>query len=208
MLFGFDGKQALSIAELCALVVLLVRLVIILVLGVRESKDARDKADKKITKWFRDQNLESVLEHRSKSSEVFVAIDEKQKKVAFGRVRTSEIEVKCYGVSELQEVRIAEDGKVAVGKDIGQLLSLAAAGAVIFGGAGAVVGALAGSSLKQVREVLLVAAVDDVLAPFVAVNFLETQAPVGSERYKKATQTAERFMGAIEVLKRREMKAT
>lgn len=80
---------------------------------------------------------------------------------------------------------------------------MAALGAVAFGGAGAVVGAIAGQGAKVATDITLTIWTRNYDVPVVAVNFLdEPQGPVPreSEAYRKTMAEARNWYGRLSIM--------
>jgi len=132
----------------------------------------------------------------------FIQIDEKRMKIRIGGVSTNHegITSRIIEINDVIGVSIAEDGKGILGSDLSSTLGGAAVGGLIFGGFGAVVGAMAGQKTKKVSSISLVLSIDDLSCPFLALNFLCSPVNKGSEEHSKALSEAKRWLGMITIL--------
>ncbi len=84
---------------------------------------------------------------------------------------------------------------------------MAAVGGLLFGGAGAVVGAISGSNSKSKTSAInLILCIDNLKEPYVAMNFLPNMTQTGSEEYKKYFDIAQKWYGITSILIEREKK--
>lgn len=99
---------------------------------------------------------------------------------------------------------IESDKKYSGGTQTSSTLRSAVTGGILFGGAGAIVGAMAGSQPSaNVSLVGIRLSIDDIEVPYVTLNFLADKVARGSETYNKAVANAEEWVGAIRVLQKR-----
>ena len=84
---------------------------------------------------------------------------------------------------------------------------MAAVGGLLFGGAGAIVGAISGSNAEsRITEISLRVALDNIKTPYIGVNFMSGGVVVGkgSNEHSQILKIAERWYGIINVIIERE----
>lgn len=136
----------------------------------------------------------------------FLAIDDAQLKIMVGQncspeslVENIKFNSMIISADKILGVQVLEDGKNVT--NTGDTLGMAAIGGVMFGGAGAIVGAIASKQDKsKVSNISLVIAIDDLTTPFVNFSFLEMEVDKNSEQYKTAYSQANKWMAMINVL--------
>ena len=112
-------------------------------------------------------------------SKTGIAIDKEQKKVAFS---TENNDIKTYHFSKINSVRAEINDQEITKTNRGSQLVGAAAGGILLGGAGALVGALSGSKNQQIKlaKVKLQITVNDLDTPFYEIIFYD-DTPVKKE---------------------------
>lgn len=142
----------------------------------------------------------------------FIAVDAESNQIALGRAfmqQTGGAPAEgVYSFAQIASVELNVDGATITSTNRGSQAVGAAVGALAFGGVGAVVGGLSGSSRSTgtVRRISLKVIVDDAQHPFFDVTFFQSadqkkgDAPTGIV-VKQARQIAEQFhallVGAI-----------
>lgn len=109
--------------------------------------------------------------HYSDVDHSFCAIDFENSKIALFSVQKPEH--KEYRFSDIAGVEIRKDGVTIASTDRGSQAVGAALGAIAFGGVGAIIGGLSGSSIQQerIRSLTLVVKVRDREYPVHNINF-------------------------------------
>jgi hypothetical protein len=138
----------------------------------------------------------------------FIAVDEERKTFVIGGVDEDTVNYKIISTKDILGVEITESGKgLLSSSDNINTLGMAAAGGLLFGGAGAVVGALSGSNTKsRTTEISLRIAIDNIKIPYVGINFLTEVVGKGSNAYQQALENAEKWFGIVKILLAREKK--
>lgn len=191
-------------------VLMILSFVIVAVVVEKDEENAYDSTQKlkdKIKRHICSGDFISRHHYISQSGALFVAVDEKRSIVRFGGLEGGFIKSLDIKTSDVLDVAVLENGGNIGGKtDLGSIAGLAAAGGLLFGGAGAVVGAIAGQNSKVVNSVSLVISVDDLESPFVSFNFLESEVARGSNEHRAAVERANRWLGVFKVLMHRTSK--
>jgi uncharacterized membrane protein len=132
----------------------------------------------------------------------FIQIDEKRMKIRIGGFRDEDTRLvsKIVSIDDVVGVSVTENGKGVFGSDLSTTLGGAAIGGLVFGGFGAIVGAMSGQKAKKVLEVSLVLAIDDLSVPFLSLNFLHMPVNYGSENHSKALSEAKKWLGMVNIL--------
>jgi len=139
----------------------------------------------------------------------FLGIDEIQRKIIIGEY-DDESDKFVYRIVQAKDVlgiEITEDGKGILSSSVNKnIFGMAAIGGLIFGGAGAIVGALAGSNIKtKISELSLKLAIDDIKTPFIGINFMgKTVISKGSDTYKDSYKFINEWFEKIMILLERE----
>jgi hypothetical protein len=168
--------------------------------GNRAAKAADTRKDKIRTLVCEtaDGPFDVTHEYVSPSGMVFLAIDEGRSKIKVGGLDADRTTIKSrtIDIGSVIGVQLYERGQAVQGSSAGDVLSLAAVGGLLFGGAGAVVGAVTGQQTKNIRDISLAIGIDDVSTPMVVVNFLEP----GQSNPDAALAEARKWLGSITVL--------
>lgn len=140
----------------------------------------------------------------------FISVDESRMQVLVGGCDAAykSYSARLINVADIISVEVIEDARPAMMTEAGNSLVGAAAGGLIFGGAGAVVGAIALKNARTLSRVSLVFTLDDVAAPLVEVNFLEIPTTKDLPAHHDALQQAKHWHGAINVLLHRYRKTS
>jgi len=135
-----------------------------------------------------------------------IAVDENRGKVFIGSAHgNSEIITHdVISAKDILGVEISKNGQVFSNTNT---LGMAAIGGLLFGGAGAVVGAITGldsNSNTNSTEVALKIAVDNIQKPYICFIFLEASPNQNTDEVPNALQNAEKWYGIISILLNRE----
>ena len=138
----------------------------------------------------------------------FIAVDENKRKIAIGGLEndTGKVNYKIISAENIMGVEITENGKGLLSSSVNKnTLGMAAVGGLLFGGAGAIVGAISGSNAKsKITEISLRIAIDNIKTPYVGINFLSQVTGKGSDEHKQVLTNAEKWYGIISILLERE----
>lgn len=138
----------------------------------------------------------------------FIAVDENKRKIAIGGLEndTGKVNYKIINAKDIMGVEITENGKGLLSSSVNKnTLGMAAVGGLLFGGAGAIVGAISGSNAKsKITEISLRIAIDNIKTPYVGINFLSQVTGKGSDEHKQVLTNAEKWYGIISILLERE----
>ena len=109
---------------------------------------------------------------------------------------------KLIEAKEIVSFEIAQDGKGLVSSSSGKnVIGSAAIGGTLYGGAGAVVGAIAGSKENaKITDLSLVINVNDIESPYVSFGFLSSPTENGSEMHKNALGEASKWYGILNIM--------
>ena len=146
----------------------------------------------------------------------FISVDEQRRKLLIGGSKQAtsnlvnsegDVEWKIIDICKVLNLEIIDNNSgVLAASQTADTLGMAAAGGILFGGAGAVVGAIAGSGNKnsEVSEIILRLSMNDIKMPYIGMNFLASKTLKNSESYKNALSTAEKWFGILSILINRE----
>jgi hypothetical protein len=147
-----------------------------------------------------------------KNNTGFIQIDEEELKIRIGGISpdTQALSAKIINIDRVLNVQVAVNGKGVMGSDLSNTLGIAAVGGLLFGGAGAIVGAIAGQNAKTktISEVSLVLAIDDLSTPFISLNFITAVTNIGSEEHTTALSEAQKWLGMINIMLARRDKSS
>ncbi|MDY0362977.1 MAG: hypothetical protein RBR08_16125 [Desulforegulaceae bacterium] len=150
--------------------------------------------------------------HIIKNGLAFIGVDEKANQIVIGGVNidTRYISHEIIRAENIFGVEISENGKgMASSNPSANSLGLAAVGGLLFGGAGAVVGAVAGSNTKAlISELSLKIAINDIKKPYVGINFLSETTGNGSEEYLEVLAIVQKWYGIVSILLKRNSEET
>lgn len=138
----------------------------------------------------------------------FLTVDEKSRLIAIGKFYTENenFEYVVISAKNVLKVEVTEGGKGLLSSSSNaNALGMAAIGGLLFGGAGAVVGAISGSDNNAViSSVCIRISIDDIKNPYVDINFLSTSTGRGTDDHKIAISAAEKWFCIISILIDRE----
>ena len=101
---------------------------------------------------------------------------------------------------KIKNIEVCENGKglFNTSNDRNSSLASAAIGGLLFGGAGAIVGAVAGQNQSKINDVSISFHMDDFKTPYVRFNFIGLQSVgKGSSQHQKAIEQAQNTYGRI-----------
>ena len=105
-----------------------------------------------------------------------IALDAANRRIALFKIDANDgrIEERFLNIKDILDMEVVEDGRrlMQMNSELSGTLASAAIGGLVFGGAGAVVGALANQSNANVTQVGLVFQLDDIATPHITFNFL------------------------------------
>ncbi len=172
-------------------------------------KGFKDEAEKNIEILFNNNpDFKADFKYISYDKKAFIAVEENSRRILIGgrSLFTGKLDYKIIRASEMLGVELTENGigLLSSSKNI-NTLGMAALGGVLFGGAGAVVGAISGSDTKsRITEVGLRIALDNIKTPYIAINFATEVVGKGSNTHMRYLKTAERWYGIVNILIERE----
>jgi len=138
----------------------------------------------------------------------FIAVNETERKILIGGADndTGKIDYQIIGASEIMGIELTENGRGLLSSSVNKnTLGMAAVGGLLFGGAGAVVGAISGSKTKSViTEISLRIALDNIKTPYIGINFVSDKVGKGTEENSQLLTIAERWYGIIDIIINRE----
>lgn len=174
-----------------------------------QKKNIQTKAKNEIDKLLQNITDFSVTDsHITENNMAFIAVDEKRRKFLIGgtEIDTGNINHKIISIKDILGVEITENGKGLLSTSANKnTLGMAAVGGLLFGGAGAIVGAISGSNTKtKITEISLRIAIDNIKTPYVGINFLCEVAGKGSNEHQQVLTSAEKWYGIVSVLLERE----
>ena len=147
-----------------------------------------------------------------KNTGAFISVDEKNRLLLMGRYNYKDKNISkiVIEIKNVLSVDITEDGKgILSSSQNTNTLGMAAVGGLLFGGAGAVVGAISGSNNKsKVTELNLRLNINDIKTPYASLNFLPTTTDKDSILYKETFSLTEKWYGILSILSQRENKYT
>ncbi|MDP8269148.1 MAG: hypothetical protein P9L97_10500 [Candidatus Tenebribacter davisii] len=139
---------------------------------------------------------------------LFIGFDETNRKVIIGGYndKTKKVDYHLIFVRDILSLEIIENGKGLLSTSSNKnILGLAAIGGIMFGGAGAVVGAITGSVAgSKINEISIKIFINDIDKPYVGINLLEKSVSKGSDKYNEVLELANNVYGMINVLIERE----
>ena len=140
----------------------------------------------------------------------FIAVDENNRKILMGGLGDGTGKLVDYKIVEaggIIGVELTEDGKGLFSSSVNtNTLGMAAIGGLLFGGAGAVVGAISGSNAKsEITEIGLRIALD-IKTPYVRLNFISGVVGKGSNEHRQLLKVAQRWYGIVNIIFEREKK--
>lgn len=148
---------------------------------------------------------------RTDNKSAFIAVDEKRRKIALGGIEpiSGSISHRVIQIKEILGVEITENGKGLLSSSATKnSLGMAAVGGLLFGGAGAIVGAVSGSNTKaKITEVSLKIAIDDIKTPYAGINFISETLDEQSDKHRQILATADKWFGIVNILIEREKKS-
>lgn len=174
-----------------------------------KKKKAREEILQRAFQAYKDQIADDDFTidqvYIAPSGRAFIAIDETRAavKLGGGDEKSQAITTRLLQAHEILGASITENGRGLVGSDLANTLGGAAIGAMVFGSAGAIVGAIAGKEAQMINVVSLMFAVDDMAAPFIGVNFLDSETPRNSDLHRKALEEAHIWLSRINLLRNR-----
>ena len=131
----------------------------------------------------------------------FIAVDESNLKIMVGGFYMSNEydSRRIFSIDDVLGVRVSEDGKVTT--DVGNTLGMAAIGGLMFGGTGAIVGAISGKAItNKISNISLVIAIDNLTTPIITLVFLTHEADKNTVEYKEAYSEAHKWAAIINIL--------
>lgn len=158
------------------------------------------------------QNFKISDSYITENDSAFIAVDEKNRKIIVGEIEkfTGRVIYDIVEAKLILGVEVTENGKGLLSTSANtNTLGMAAVGGLLFGGAGAIVGAISGSNTKSIiKEISLRIAKDDIKKPYVGINFLPSVVSKGSDENTYFLKIAEKWYGILNILLNREKKAT
>lgn len=123
-----------------------------------------------------------------------LSLDEENKKWAF-HDKYGLIE-KVYNYSALVDFELLEDGESVAKSGIGRAL----VGGALFGGAGAVVGAVTRKNKDYCNSLRIKITIDNLSDPVIFLDFINHSVKVTSDEYKNAYEQAQRTMSTLQLI--------
>ncbi len=159
-----------------------------------EASDAAMKAE----------GFELTYQHRSPDAHALIAIDEPKSKLLLNIGDPKAHVMKhTLDLDKIISLEISENGKSLFSErsNLAGSLTGAALGGIVFGGAGAVVGAIAGKNKSQITNIDLILQVADPAVPYIKFNFLgNTKVKAGSDEHVKALEKAKEWAARIKAI--------
>lgn len=151
------------------------------------------------------KNFSPSHQYVTKNGAGFIQIDEERRLIRLGGIQPSgeALSEKTFSADSILGSKVSENGISIFGSDTANTLGMAAVGGIIFGGAGAVVGAIASQNSKKVTDISLSIALDDLTTPFVGLNFISNETAKGSQAHTEALADAQKWAGMVEILVKR-----
>lgn len=140
------------------------------------------------------------------TGKAFIAFDEVRNRLAIGGRTDSTLVHRIVDVENILAVNLSDNGHEVA--SAGSALASAALGGVLFGGLGAVAGAVMGAGARSASELSLRLRVDDLQGPSVGINFLERQIPKAGPDYQRLKGEAEKWFALVQVLLDRQARRT
>jgi hypothetical protein len=147
-------------------------------------------------------NFSATYKFMAEDGKSGIAIDEQNRKACLTTYAYGNLNYKIIDYRDILEAEILEDGHTATKTSRTSQAASALIGGVLFGGVGAVVGALTGSSRTKgkIKRVDLKIVVNDVKVPVFMLNFMNVEGAQGGFIHKAAMQKAEEWIGRLKVL--------
>lgn len=169
--------------------------------GERRAVEYRELAAEMLNEMrAQDNDFRSTHEFIRADASGFIDIDETRLKLRVGGILSGTRWSHSVDADRILGAQVSENGKAIMGAELQSIVGTAALGGILFGGAGAVVGAIAGQSAKRVSEVSLMIAVDDLSTPLLGINFLQGEVERGSPAHQSALAVAQKWMAMVNVL--------
>jgi len=130
-----------------------------------------------------------------------IAIDQSQKNICLTDLQHDIVSNRIFSYRDLLSVEILQDGSSVTKTSRTSQAGGALVGGLIFGGVGAVVGALSGTKTTRgkVSRVDLQIVINDPQSPVFTVNFQNTEVAQNSSVHKAALSNAREWMGRINI---------
>lgn len=209
MIFGSESDGiALSAIFLAALGTLLIHLKKVKaaesIIKAKQRTEDQLKEQSKIDKDFRANH-----QYVTTNGLAFIQIDEKQMQVRVGGYKEDgqQLPSRTFVIDQILGISVTENGKNVFGSDAGNTLGMAAVGGLMFGGAGAIVGAMAGQNAKSITDISVTLSLDDLSTPFVSLNLVTAPIPRGSEQHTSLAAEAKKWAGMLDILLSRHKKS-
>jgi hypothetical protein len=171
--------------------------------GFASAKKTVERKDKLSNRL---QNLLYEIEFTPKYTEYsdgggsVISIDEGRNKLLIADIDTFE---EVTG-SEIIGADVIQNGRPLLGSQAETTITSAALGGLLFGGAGAIVGAVAGQNMKTSDGVYLSIAVDSLERPNIAFQFLAHNPDENNEASMERAQAARTWAERVSIMVRRE----
>lgn len=138
----------------------------------------------------------------SESGATGIAIQESSKKICLLKFDRGELRKHIYYYRDIISVELSEDGHTVTKVSRSSQAATALVGGLMFGGVGAAVGALTGSSKTKgkIRSVELRVTVADTANPMFILNFQNIEAAAGGIIHRAATEKAAEWMGRLNAI--------
>lgn len=179
--------------------------------GEEMSKIAKKELDNILHDTPNFTATESYITNDLSFTFAFIAVDENEHKIIIGGSKNNKgnIDYKIIGANEIMGVELTVNGKGLLSSSVNKnILGMAAVGGLLFGGAGAIVGAISGSKAKsKITEISLRIALDNIKTPYIGINFISAVATTiseGSNEYHQILQIAQKWYGIINIIIERE----
>lgn len=130
-----------------------------------------------------------------------IAIDESRQKICLYQASATHSATRILNYRDILEVEVAEDGAMVSRSSSGSMAARAIVGGVVFGGVGAVVGALSAKRKQEpkVRRIDLKIVVNDTARPNFSLNLLNIECDRGGPAHRVAMMSADEWMGRLKV---------
>jgi hypothetical protein len=149
-------------------------------------------------------NFSATYKFMAEDGKSGIAIDEQNRKACLTTYAYGNLNHKIIDYRDILEAEILEDGHTVTKTSRTSQAASALIGGVLFGGVGAVVGALTGSSStkSKIKRVDLKIIVNDTKVPVFMLNFMDLECAQGGLFHKEAMQKAQEWIGRLKVLMR------
>lgn len=177
--------------------------VLYVMLSSSGEENQRELARSRIASFFRKRAGEPTKEYIFPDGDAGIALNEEHQLLMFTGRDGGAVYLNTIPYAKLIRAEVIEDGSVVSSTDTGGKLVGAAAGGILFGGAGAVVGAISGgdtTTTNHVNRICLRLFVDDVNHPYHEFDFVKPRAHLyrGGDEHRRVLATAYEWQAQVE----------